>query len=243
MKTGFMSGIIDMHCHILPGLDDGSQNIEETMETLRLAAAQGISAMITTSHYHPGRYMASAEDIFSALSEVQKQCEEEGLDIQLYPGQELFYHNGCRELLKDGKILTMAGSKYVLIEFDVGVSYEYLLNGLKDVRYGGYRPILAHFERYECLKKGNRLEELKQLGVLLQMNYDTLLRKNTLFHKLPYMGYVKEGLVDLFGSDTHGMHYRPLQIHLALKKLKGQVDDEILYKMLVVNPAKVLKNK
>ena len=86
-----MNQITDMHCHILPGLDDGSKSIEETMEALREASRQGITSVIATPHYYPGRYEPDAGEVLHAWRQVKQRISLEGLPVTLYPGQECFY--------------------------------------------------------------------------------------------------------------------------------------------------------
>ena len=86
-----MNQITDMHCHILPGLDDGSKSMEETMEALREASRQGITAVIATPHYYPGRYEPDAGEVLHAWRQVKQRISLEGRPVTLYPGQECFY--------------------------------------------------------------------------------------------------------------------------------------------------------
>lgn len=200
-----------MHCHILPGLDDGTQSMEETLEVLRTAADQQIRRMIVTPHYHPGRYTATAPQIAETLEKVKEECRQQQIAVTLYPGQECLYFTGLIEELEKKNALTLAGSRYVLIEFETDCQYSFLLKGLQELRCAGYQPILAHFERYECLREERNLEELREREYRLQMNFDTVLKKNTLFHRYPWKRLVQENKVDYLGSDCHGMRFRPLQ--------------------------------
>ena len=164
-----MNQITDMHCHILPGLDDGSKSMEETMEALREASRQGITSVIATPHYYPGRYEPDAGEVLHAWRQVKQRISLEGLPLALYPGQECFYYSGLLEQLEEGEVLTLARSLYVLVEFDPECPYLQLLQGLTELQQGGYYPVLAHFERYKCLRDIQRLYELKsEVGELKQ---------------------------------------------------------------------------
>lgn len=88
-----MNQITDMHCHILPGLDDGSESMDETLEALWEASRQGITAVIATPHYYPGRYEPDAGAVLKAWRQVKRRIQEEGIPIELYPGQECFYYS------------------------------------------------------------------------------------------------------------------------------------------------------
>ena len=118
------------------------------MEALREASRQGITAVIATPHYYPGRYEPDAGEVLHAWRQVKQRISLEGLPVTLYPGQECFYYSGLLEQLEEGEVLTLARSLYVLVEFDPECPYLQLLQGLTELQQGGYYPVLAHFERY-----------------------------------------------------------------------------------------------
>ena len=143
------TGICDMHCHILPKLDDGSKSVDETIQAIEEGVRQGIRTMIATPHFYPGRYEADVQTILQKVENIQLICQEQNLPVRLYAGQECFYYSGLLEQLKEGRALTLAGSRYVLVEFSPDCIYSQLFYGLSELIRGGYLPVLAHFERYE----------------------------------------------------------------------------------------------
>ena len=152
----------DIHCHILPALDDGAGDFEEAEKMLLTAHEEGICRMIATPHYYASRRSASAESIRECALWLTMYAEKCGIPISLYYGNEIYYRNGVADLLEKGEILTLADSNYALIEFDPGVDYSYLRDGMGELLRYGYYPILAHAERYDCLfEKKGRLKELK----------------------------------------------------------------------------------
>lgn len=175
--------ICDMHSHLLPGIDDGAQDMEETMQAMQEAYRQGIRAVIATPHYYPERYETEAQTILDLCRQVKSRCRQEGLDIRIYPGQECFYYSELADKLDRGEILTLAGSRYVLTEFLPDCPYVQLYQGLTQLQQRGYYPVLAHFERYECLDREDHLQELKNRGILLQMNFDTFTMRKHWFQK------------------------------------------------------------
>ena len=143
-RTGMMK-IIDVHAHILPGVDDGSENWNESIEMLRMAYEQGIRTIIATPHYHQGQDIERLKETTGILrQEAQKLDPEYGIFL----GQELMDSEGILDELRKGRALTMAGSRYVLIEFLPNVSYSRLYQRLRQLQGAGYIPILAHAERY-----------------------------------------------------------------------------------------------
>lgn len=238
-----MPGITDMHCHILPGLDDGAQTIEETIMVLLEAERQQINRMIVTPHYHPGRYMANAAEILDTLKKVKIRAKEAGVKIELYPGQECYYYSGLAEQLEKGNVLTLAGSRYVLVEFEPDCPFALMNYGLQELQNRGYSPIVAHFERYGCLTGEEHLTILKQRGIRLQMNFDMLLEKDGIFHKNPWRRKMKLGIVDYLGSDCHGKDFRPMQVGEACSWINRFIDVEERERILRSNIRDILSKQ
>ncbi len=236
-----MQEIIDMHCHILPGLDDGAETMEETLETLRAAESQNVKAMIVTPHFYPEKYEPAPSQILGCLWRVRRECADQGIQVELYPGQECMYYSGLVEKLSSSQVLTLAGSVYVLVEFEPECSFRYLAGGLRELRQAGYIPILAHFERYACLFREGHLGELKEQGFLIQMNFDRLLEPDRLFRKNQWRRMVKEGMVDFLGSDCHGVHYRPLRIGENQNWLEQELEPELRRRILERNVKRIIK--
>ena len=236
-----MPGIADMHCHILPGLDDGCKSMKETLKVLQEAEKQNIRTMIVTPHYHPGRYEVSPLQIQENLHMVKRRCAENNIHISLYPGQECYYFSELVKRLDSGKALTLAGSRYVLVEFEPDCLFRVLLTGLQDLKENGYIPILAHFERYSCLRNASNLMNLKERGYLLQMNFDVLRKKNSIFYKNPWRTLVEQGVVDYLGSDCHGTQFRPLHAQEACKWMEKKLTLECRDRIFNDNIEKIIK--
>ena len=201
--------LIDLHSHVLPCVDDGAESMEEAAETLRTARRQGFEAVIATPHLLPGTQPGFRERVLEAVHLLQPEATR--LGIRLYPGMECMHHSQLPALLESGEALTLAGSRYVLVEFEENVSFHELRYGLNAVSECGCVPILAHYERYRCLMNRSSLRALKQEGALLQMNYDTIQRAYGIFGHNPFLRHIRDGLVEFMGSDTHGTHFRPLR--------------------------------
>ena len=181
-----MPGITDMHCHVLPGLDDGPKDMDESLEVLREAARQGIDTMICTPHFHPGRYKVHAAQIAKSIQEVRMALIREHINLRLVAGQECYYYSGLVDELDSGNVLTMAGTSFVLVEFEPDALYTTLRRAVRELADAGYRPILAHYERYRCLDGDvGRLDELRGLGAMLQLNFSRLIQRDSLFNRNP----------------------------------------------------------
>lgn len=235
---------IDMHCHILPGIDDGSKDMEETMAMLRQATDEGITEFIVTPHYKHGRRNAGPKTIHRLIEEVQEEAKKRALPpIVLYPGQEVFYFADLAEKLEeeDPNILTMNDTECVLVEFMPGERYSTIRNAIDDIRGSGYIPILAHAERCECLVKDWKLiEDLRQLGCEIQINAPSItgalggtVKKFT--HKL-----LSEQLVDYIGTDAHDAKRRTPSIQKCMDRLYKKYDREYVDAILYENAKNLL---
>lgn len=228
--------IVDMHCHVLPGADDGPRTMEDSMALLQEVVRQGVDAMIVTPHFHPARYQVSAPQVMELLEAVRYEAARRGLTIKLFPGQECYYYSDLARMLNNGQALTMAGSRFVLLEFEPDALYSVIRNAVWDLIYHGYIPILAHFERYRCLV-GNpeRLDQLRGAGAMLQMNFDRLLAKDGVFHRNPWRRLLMDGYVDFLGSDTHGMAFRPPHMDAAVAWMKKELPPALTHRILTEN--------
>ena len=125
-----MGKFIDIHCHILPGIDDGAQSPDEALKMLQIAEKNLIKTMIVTPHYIPGEKNASSEDVNKKIALLNELIIENDLHIELILGNEVYYRSLVPALLNSGEINTLAGSNYVLIEFNPVKYYEYIRNAI-----------------------------------------------------------------------------------------------------------------
>lgn len=237
------TGFIDIHTHILPGVDDGSKDINESIGMLEKAYEEGIRSIIATPHYMCGSDNTKPEQLMELTNTLQKKAYDIAEDFKIYLGNELFYSDGITEALQGKQALTLAGSRYVLVEFFPKVTYTTIYQGLQKLILAGYAPILAHMERYECLTKEERLIEIKELGVYLQMNSASLTgnflnAKSVHNRKLFY-----EGSIDFIGTDTHNLTYRPPMMQTCIKAVEKKCEGILLKKALMDNAAMILSNQ
>ena len=232
-------GIIDIHSHILPGVDDGSRSLEESLELLEMAYRQGVRGIIATPHYSRSRdnrhHLPLTEKVRGAFLEKHP-------DFEIWPGQETFFHEELPERLEEGQALTLAGSRYVLMEMDTGRDYSYILRAVRSLVQYGYRPIMAHIERFPALRDDGRLDELVQAGCLLQMNFDSL--KGNFFTRDKWCrAKVLEGRIHVLGSDMHRLDFRPPAVDEAMKWLEKALSEEELLRITRINPLHIIHNE
>lgn len=196
--------IADIHVHILPGVDDGAKNTDETLEMLRLAWSEGITDMIVTPHYQSGRYFTIADMVKEKTNQIQKLAADNHIPIRLYPGTEIYYRKGLEERLDNGQLETMNESKFLLVEFSPIEEFTYIRNAVEDILSIGYIPILAHVERFRCMRENlNRVKELKNMGYHIQTNAGSIAGEYGFQTKRYMHRLLKEYLVDYVGTDAH----------------------------------------
>lgn len=233
-----IKGIIDIHAHILPGVDDGADDWEETRWMLRCAYEQGIRTIIATPHY-------SRRQDTGKLREKANRLEEEAREIapdyRTYLGQEILYFDSLVEHLKEGHALTMAGSRHVLVEFMPEVSYKKLYQAVRTVLMAGYYPIIAHVERYRALRDEGQMEELAETGCWMQMNYRSL--QGGIFDQNARWcrRQVQAGRIAFLGTDAHHRDYRTPEIAKSLQWLESHVREEELGNMTRGNALGVIR--
>lgn len=235
--------MIDIHSHILPGLDDGARSVEQSLAMFQIAEQEGITAIIATPHCYGHKKNASPQKIQEQIVTMQKELKSNNISIQIYSGNEIYYRQGVEEELEKGNINTLVESSYVLVEFHPGEDYHYIVQGLNSLNRYGYSPILAHAERYENLytKKG-RTKELKDSGVQLQINASSITAKGLgdTYRKRAFM-MLKEQMADYIATDAHSDGYRAPLIQACEKILQKKAGQEYSRKLLFENAERILQ--
>ena len=159
--------MIDIHCHILPAVDDGSGNWSDSLEMARLAQLSKVSAIVATPHCHlPGNQVnAWTAQLEETLETLRAALRRARVPVALYPGQELFLARGALELLRSGGVIGLNRSRYLLVEFDMEESGRTAYRKLRQVAAEGYVPVVAHPERYGFVQEDDSAEfRLKEAG-------------------------------------------------------------------------------
>lgn len=239
-----MLGYYDIHNHILPGVDDGSPDMEETRRMLLIAYEEGIRQIIATPHFIVGGANTPLPKLTQLCNEVNRIAENVAEDFHVFLGNELLYSSELIPALKAGEAMTLAGTRYILVEFITDVHFREIRDGLNNCIYAGYIPILAHAERYHCLLKTPSLVSiLIGLGAYIQINFNYI--KGGLFdskvrfcHRL-----LKTKQVHFVGTDAHGAYHRVPHAKTEINFLRRRFGDNTVTQLLLNNPMTMLKNK
>ncbi len=239
-----LKGIVDIHAHVLPGVDDGAKSLEESLQMLKTAWSEGITDMILTPHYQSGRYFTPKDKILKLTAKMQKEALSRGIPIRLYAGTEIYYRSGMEEKLDAGQLATLNGSNYILTEFSPVEEFSYIRNAMEELRGIGYIPILAHVERFKCLLEDpGRVLELRRMGCGIQANAGSISGKYGLGVKRYLHRLLKEKMVDYIGTDAHNDGGRAPQVKGCAKLLYRKYDADYVEAVLYGNAEKNLLEK
>ncbi len=235
--------IIDIHTHVLPEVDDGAKDLQMSLEMLVESAKNGVEKVIATPHYYPWNENVSAEIVRQACNFIQEKLfADYGINMEIFPGHEIFYSIDVLKDLKNGKILTLADSRYVLLEFDENTSFSVMYHAVREFEDSGYIPIIAHVERYECLRQNKNIDQIKEGGALLQMNVRAVQGK--IFSRIRRWSRacLKNEKIDFLGSDMHNLETRPPYQILNLQLVQKVVSQQYLEKLLCGNCERILSD-
>lgn len=244
-----MYTLIDLHCHMLFGVDDGATDFEVTKKMLEIAYNDGIRAICLTPHFKIYHFEDDEEikrynDIIIQNFEAIKEYSKEHFpNLELYIGNEIMYHNDICESISSKKCRFLNKSKYILVEFRPSASIYDIKNAISNLTRKGFTPIIAHIERYSAFASDfSFLNEIKASGALLQVNANSVTKfkfgkSSRLIHKA-----LKNHLVDIIATDAHDEKAIIPCLSKALKKIEKQFGEEYAKKLFHDNPLSIINN-
>lgn len=234
-------GYCDVHCHILPGLDDGARDLNMAIEMIDIAAKNNITDIILTPHYKVGRCEHSKERILRHIDDLRKQIKGKYDNINLYSGTELMYSEDGIELLENDGILSLNDSKLVLVEFRPMDSPTFIKDSMYRVSCSGYTPVLAHVERYaEMVGNYDVVEEIINRGGFIQVNAESIVGKLGLKVKKFTKMLMKYDMLHFVGSDAHNTKDRCPNLEVCAAYIEKKFGAEYRDELLINNPKKYL---
>lgn len=232
--------MIDIHCHLLYGVDDGAEDRQVSVAMLRDAAEQGIQAIILTPHYRQGMFKYPLEEIRAAYEDIYSEAEK--LGVMVYLGCEYHADGDTGENFKNGRCLALADSDHVLVEFKYESTVGFIRNTLNDLLAHGYTPVIAHAERYgSFIKEPELLRQMRDMGVMVQINAGSVIGREGFKTKRLCKRIIKEHLVDIVASDSHNMTDRKNRMKECFEYIVKKYGDERAERLLCTNPGKILE--
>lgn len=234
--------IIDIHAHMLPGLDDGPGKWEESVEMARQAAAEGISTIVATPHVIIGRYDYSAAFVAERTDELQRRLADAGVKVRVVPGGEVFLDDGLLDAARSGRIPSVANAgKYLLIELPASALPASAERIVFELAVAGVTPIIAHPERNEdVIKDPNRLLRLIERGALAQVNAGSLVGDFGRRAREAARILITHGMAQVVGSDAHSADRRPFRLAAAFDEVTKLVGPDRARAMMHDVPAQIV---
>jgi len=235
--------IIDMHSHVLSGVDDGPETIEGSLGLLELAVKEGITDIIATSHGYHQQFHAPAYEIKQQVSYLNNECKKRGIPINIFTGQEIRINDQTAHHLMTGEALSLANSKYVLIELPSQGIPAFTTHMIQQILNQNKIPIIAHPERNRAIvEKPSRLARLVQHGALAQVTAGSLAGHFGKTIQRTAVQLLDANLVHVYGSDVHNKLTRPFLFEKGLDYLDKCKMNEYV-DILLENNARILTNE
>lgn len=233
--------MIDIHNHLLYGIDDGSKSIEDSVNIIREMSKIGYTDIILTPHYiSHSKYNSPRDKNLILLENLRNALGENGIDINLYLGNEIYINHHIGDLLDNGKISSLNGSKYLLIELPMNGEYDYM-DVFEDLIYDGYKVILAHPERYHAFQKDfDKIYDLEEIGVYFQCNIESILGSYGKGAIKMVKRMYKEKKVSFLATDIHHKKRDYGKFDKAKKKIRKYLSSSEMKELLVENPSKII---
>ncbi len=234
--------IIDLHNHILPGVDDGAMSMEDAVKMADMAAQCGIRKIIATPHYQHGR-SASLEALNGAFMALSSALKYEQINIALEKSMEIMATDELPELLQNGKVWTYPNSTYFLVEFDYDEEPDYFDWLLDRCVAVGFTPVIAHPERYQAVRHCPEMaQRWQKKGYGVQVNRDSLLGVFGEYDFYCADLLLKKGWANCIASDAHTPHFRNTRWGEAFRQLPKAYGFRTLAHCLETVPEKILGN-
>lgn len=231
--------MIDIHNHIIFGVDDGSRDLEESLKMIDLYLEAGFTNIIATSHYDRSRYITDPKEIESKTLILNDELKKRDIDFKIYPGQEIQIEADTLDKLKDGSVLSLNKSRYVLCELSFANKPSFLKDLIYKMQLEGYVPIIAHAERYPYVSDNiNWLLEFIRMGALIQVNYSSIKSHYETTKEL-----LNRNMVHFIATDAHQSEWRNPYIIDYKNEIIDIVGEEKFDKLSRVNPKLVIEDK
>jgi len=237
--------MIDIHSHILPGLDDGAKHITQTLQIVRQLHDSGFKTLIATPHVLEGRNTLSVAEILTVTEEVREQAREAGIPIEILPGAENYIFPEMAKWARAGKLLTLGNTgKYLLVEFPMLEIPHYTDQVFFELQVGGLIPVLAHPERYRgVFEEPERLIDWANKGVLFQLDLRSLSGHYGPRPKLMAERMLRSDLIHLVGSDAHRVSRSEGTYSEVLRSVEELVGESRFEELTLINPRSMLEGK
>lgn len=236
--------MIDIHCHILPYIDDGAKNMKEAIEMAKIAYEEGIAKIIATPHYIEDNGYPSQHVISQIMEELQIAIKSEGIEVEIFRGSEAYLTYNLPLLITNRKIPTINNTKYLLIELPMLNMPIYIDDVIYKLKLMNITPIIAHPERYRyVMKNPNLLIKYIDMGALCQINSGSIIGKFGKDIMKTAKTLIYHDMVHFVASDGHSSSIREPRLKNAYKKVIDLYGKEKSEELFNLNPQKIINGK
>ena len=236
--------MIDLHCHLLPGIDDGAAELSVSLEMAKAFVADGVSVVACTPHILPGLYHNSGPQIRQATQQLQQILDREGIQLRLITGADNHVVPSFVADLRSGHLLSLADSRYVLVEPPHHTAPPRLQDLFFNILVAGYVPILTHPERLSWIKSHYQaIQRLVEAGVWIQLTAGSLAGLFGRNARYWAERMLDEGCVHILATDAHDVSRRPPNLSLGQELASKRVGIDEATHMVVTRPLGILRNE
>ncbi|MHA6250716.1 tyrosine-protein phosphatase [Oceanobacillus sp. CAU 1775] len=235
--------MIDIHSHILPGIDDGAKTQQDSLDMARAAFEEGITTIVATPHHRNGQFDNEGEAVLKWVELLQAFFKDEGIPLKVLPGQETRIHGEMIEELEENIILPINHSKYVFVELPTAHVPRYTSQMLFDIQVAGYIPIIVHPERnQELIEHPSRLYDFVKKGALTQVTAGSLVGNFGKSIQKFSQQLIEANLTHFIASDAHNTSSRGFFMDQAFEHIKKEYGSDLYY-MLLENSELLIANQ
>lgn len=235
--------MIDLHCHILPGIDDGAPDLETSLEMARMAVADGIKITACTPHMMPGVYDNTGPAVRGHIQRLQEALDAAEIPLRLVTGADIHLQAGLGGLLKEGKVLSLNDSRYFLFEPPHHTAPPRLEDAVFDVMAAGFQPIVTHPERLTWIESHYEImKNMSRQGVWMQITCGAVTGRFGSRPKYWAERMIDEGLVHILATDAHNLRNRSPSMAKSRDLVAERLGEQAAIDMVLTRPICVLEN-
>lgn len=238
-----MDGMIDLHCHLLPGIDDGAKSLEMSLAMAQMAIDDGVTTIACTPHIYPGMYENTAPGIRVAIAALQSELDQRGMPLRLLEGADVHLEPDLVGSIRDGRIPTLGGSRYLLLEPPHHVAPPRFEASIFELMVAGYVPVITHPERLTWIDDHYAMfTHLANIGVWMQITAGSVTGRFGRHARDWAERMLDDGVVDILATDSHHPQHRPPLLAEARAAAAARVGVDEATHMVVTRPRGIIDN-
>lgn len=236
--------MIDIHCHILPNVDDGSKSLEESIEMAKIAQNEGIKTIVNTSHYHPDFKYKKGQELSEVLNDFNNTLKKQGINVDIILGNELYFTDDLIGNLQNLDFNTLNKSRYLLVEFSPSNFPKNLVDVVYEIKLRKYIPILAHVERYPKIQENpNLIYDCINEGALIQINAASVIGKNGNEAEKVSEILLTNNMVHFIATDAHSSTKRRPLLKETYNYITKKYSEDVSKKLFIENQKCILEDQ